>query len=43
MYHTLEKKREGLKVAGCWVHCKRKYTEIVKALGTENSDKFHST
>ena len=38
VYHTLEKKREGLKVAGCWVHCKRKYTEIVKALGTENSD-----
>ena len=38
VYHTLEKKREGLKVAGCWVHAKRKYSEIVKALGKEKPD-----
>ena len=38
VYHTLEKKREGLKVAGCWVHAKRKYTEIIKALGKEKPD-----
>ena len=29
-YHTLDRKHDDLKVAGCWVHCKRKYTEIVK-------------
>lgn len=23
VYHSLEKKRDGLKVAGCWVHAKR--------------------
>ena len=31
-YHTLgRRKPEDLKIAGCWVHCKRKYQEIVKA------------
>ena len=29
-YHTLDRKHDDLKVAGCWVHCKRKYAEIVK-------------
>lgn len=38
VYHTLEKKREDLKVAGCWVHSKRKYSEIVKALGKKKPD-----
>ena len=38
VYHTLANKREGLKVAGCWVHAKRKYSEIVKALGKEKAD-----
>lgn len=33
VYHSLEKKREGLMVAGCWVHAKRKFAEFVKALG----------
>ena len=28
--HTLDRKHDDLKVAGCWVHCKRKYAEIVK-------------
>ncbi|MCD7819639.1 MAG: IS66 family transposase [Lachnospiraceae bacterium] len=31
VYHSLEKKRDGLKVAGCWVHAKRKFAEMVKA------------
>jgi len=26
----LDRKHDDLKVAGCWVHCKRKYAEIVK-------------
>lgn len=29
-YHTLAKKNDNLKVAGCWVHCKRKYSDIAK-------------
>ena len=31
-YHTLGRRNpDDLKIAGCWVHCKRKYHEIVKA------------
>ena len=33
VYHSLEKKKDDLKVAGCWVHAKRKYAELVKATG----------
>ncbi len=33
VYHSLEKKRDGLQVAGCWVHAKRKFAEMVKAGG----------
>ena len=25
VYHTVEKKLESLKIAGCWVHCRRKF------------------
>lgn len=35
-YHTLDKKRDDLQVAGCWVHAKRKFAEYVKAVGSEN-------
>ena len=28
--HTLDRKHDDLKVAGCWVHRKRRYAEIVK-------------
>ena len=28
-----EKQKDDLKVAGCWVHAKRKYAELVKATG----------
>ena len=35
VYHSLEKKRSGLKVAGCWVHSKRKLMELVKSVGAE--------
>ncbi len=31
VYHTLENKRDDLKVCGCWEHTKRKYTDIVKS------------
>lgn len=33
-YHTLAKKRPAdLKVAGCWIHTKRKFHEIVETIG----------
>ena len=31
VYHTLDKEREDLRVAGVWVHAKRKFAELVKA------------
>ena len=37
VYHSLESKRKGLKVAGCWVHAKRKFAEIVKAVDADDS------
>ena len=30
-YHALENKRDDIKIAGCWVHAKRKFAEFVKA------------
>lgn len=35
VYHSLEKKRDDLKVSGCWIHAKRKFAEIVKATSKE--------
>lgn len=32
VYHTIEKEREDLRVAGCWAHARRRYDEAVKAL-----------
>ena len=32
VYHTLEKEREDLTIAGCWAHARRRYDEAVKAL-----------
>ena len=38
VYHTYEKRRGGeLKVAGCWVHARRKFAEIVKSLDAEDA------
>ena len=31
-YHTLDRKNDSLKVAGCWVHAKRKFSEIAKTV-----------
>lgn len=33
VYHSLERSRQDLTVAGCWVHAKRKFSEINKAFG----------
>ena len=35
VYHTLEKEREDLKVAGCWAHARRRFDEAMKALPKE--------
>ena len=32
VYHTLEREREDLKIAGCWSHGRRRFDEAVKAL-----------
>ena len=31
-YHSLEEKTEGLGIAGCWAHARRKYAEALKAI-----------
>lgn len=30
VYHTLEKELEKLTIAGCWVHCRRRFDEALK-------------
>ena len=30
LYHTLEKELEELTIAGCWVHCRRRFDEALK-------------
>ena len=38
VYHAYEKQRQGeLKVAGCWVHARRKFAEITKSLKPEDA------
>lgn len=37
VYHALEKELKGLKIAGCWAHCRRKFADVVKALGKEKA------
>ena len=32
VYHTLEREREDLTIAGCWAHARRRYDEACKAL-----------
>ncbi len=32
VYHTLAKEKEDLTIAGCWVHCRRRFDEALKVL-----------
>ena len=32
VYHTLEKELEDLTIAGCWVHCRRRFDEALKLI-----------
>ena len=36
VYHSLERQRDDLQIAGCWIHAKRRFAEYVKAVGTGN-------
>ena len=33
IYHKLEKEREDLKVAGCWIHARRPFADFIKSVG----------
>lgn len=33
----MEKERDNLKIAGCWSHARRKYADVVKALGKDKA------
>lgn len=35
VYHTLEKEKEDLKIAGCWVHGRRKFEEALEVIPKE--------
>ncbi len=32
VYHTLEKEKEDLTIAGCWVHCRRRFEESLEVI-----------
>lgn len=36
-YHAMEKKVEGIAVAGCWAHARRSFATVVKTLGTDKA------
>lgn len=35
VYHTLEKEKEDLTIAGCWVHGRRKFEEALATIPAE--------
>ena len=35
MYHTVENEREDLTIAGCWVHCRRRFDEAQTIVPTK--------
>lgn len=39
VYHTLEKEKENLSIAGCWVHGRRRFDEALKVLPKEARSK----
>ena len=39
VYHTLDKEREDLNVAGCWIHARRPFAEYVKSIRSEDAAK----
>lgn len=39
VYHTIEKEREDLLIAGCWTHVRRRFSEALKAMPKEQQSK----
>ena len=43
-YHKLARKRnDEIRICGCWVHLKRKYTDAVKAMSKTGADTVAET
>lgn len=39
VYHTIEKERENLRIAGCWVHARRKFDEALTVIPKAHQNK----
>lgn len=37
VYHKLEKEEPDIRIAGCWSHARRRYSNVVKSMGKEAS------
>ena len=37
VYHKLDKEREDLEIAGCWIHARRPYAEFIKSVGEQGA------
>ena len=37
VYHKLDKEREDLNVAGCWVHTRRPFADFIKSIGVQTA------
>lgn len=42
VYHSLEKEKEDLTIAGCWVHCRRRFVEALKVIPKEARSKSNA-
>ena len=42
VYHTLEKELEELTIAGCWVHCRRRFDEALKLIPKSYQKESHA-
>ena len=42
VYHTIEKEREDLRIAGCWVHARRKFDEALELIPKEQRKKSNA-
>ena len=42
VYHTIEKERQNLRIAGCWVHARRKFDEALEVLPKEQRKKSNA-
>ena len=42
VYHTIEKERENLRIAGCWVHARRKFEEALEVIPKDQRSKSNA-